>query len=75
MCSLRPPTSTSGVTADLWTTVRASWSLVHENLTQNETQAGSNSAGVRDFYDPALNGSFSTVFVTPSYRADKESVH
>jgi hypothetical protein len=45
--------------------VRAAWSRVHENLSVNETQAGTNIAGVSDFYDLTGDGSFSTSFVTP----------
>src|SRR5579862_5944688 len=53
------------LTADGRSAIRANWARVHENLTQNETTAGTNVAGVRDLYDPAMNGSFSSVFYTP----------
>ena len=44
---------------------RASWSRVHDNLSVNETQAGSNIAGFTDFYDIAGDGSLSSAFATP----------
>ncbi|HLG59547.1 MAG TPA: TonB-dependent receptor [Vicinamibacterales bacterium] len=53
------------LSSDLRQSLRASWSRVHENMTQNETQAGTNLAGLRELYDPAFDGSFSTVFATP----------
>jgi hypothetical protein len=53
------------VTPDVRNVLRVNWSRVHENLTQNVTQAGTNLAGFRDLYDTALDGTFSTVLVTP----------
>ena len=57
------------LTADGRNALRASWSRLHENLSQNETRAGTNVAGARDLYDVARDGTFSTVFVTPAARA------
>jgi hypothetical protein len=45
--------------------VRASWTRMHENLSVNDTVAGSAIAGVRDLYDTGFDGSFSTVIVSP----------
>jgi hypothetical protein len=56
-------------TGDQQSAVRASWSRIHENLSANETPAGTNVAGFTDLYDTAGDGSFSTVFVTPSQTA------
>jgi hypothetical protein len=57
------------LTADGQNAVRASWSRIHESLSANETPAGTNVAGFSDLYDIAGDGSFSTVFVTPSQTA------
>jgi hypothetical protein len=57
------------MTSDQRNTLRASWGRIHENLSLNETQGGTNTAGFRDLYDSRLDGTFSTVFVTPPARA------
>ena len=57
------------LTADQRNAVRLSWSRIHDTLSANETPAGTNIAGFTDLYDPAGDGSFSTVFVTPSHTA------
>ena len=54
--------------------LRASWSRVHENLSANETQAGTNLAGVTDSYDTSGDGSFATVFVQPTSDAVSSNV-
>jgi hypothetical protein len=43
----------------------ASWGRIHDNLSANDTSAGSNVAGVRDLYDTAFDGRFSTVLLSP----------
>ncbi len=53
------------VTRDGRNTVRASWSRVHQNLSVNQTTAGTNVAGFRDLYDLDLDGVFETAFATP----------
>jgi hypothetical protein len=53
------------LTADRRNLVRASWSRVHDNLTNTATNAGANTSEFSDLYDNDLNGSFETVFVTP----------
>src|SRR5262249_34947817 len=53
------------VTSDAKNVVRASWGRVFDNLSVNETTAGTNRSGFADRYDPRLDGSFSTSFVTP----------
>jgi len=62
------------LTADQRNVVRASWGRVHENLSVNETAAGTNVAGFTDLYDTAGNGSFSTVFVTPPVTARSSNI-
>ena len=57
------------LTGDQQNAVRLSWSRIHDNLSANETPAGTNIAGFRDLYDPAGDGSFSTVFATPPQTA------
>ena len=54
------------LTSDQKNVVRASWSRAYDNLSVNETTAGTNVAGVTDVYDPALDGSFPISFVTPA---------
>jgi hypothetical protein len=54
--------------------LRGTWGRVHENLSQNELQAGTNTAGFTDLYDTGLDGTFSTVFVTPPRRASSTNV-
>ena len=44
---------------------RVTWNRVHDNLTVNETQAGSNVAGLADRYDVDGSGDFVAVFITP----------
>ncbi|MGH9892887.1 MAG: hypothetical protein ACREA0_13035, partial [bacterium] len=56
------------VTSDARNVVHGSWGLVHENLSVNQTTAGTNVAGVRDLYDLNLDGIFETAFVTPGRR-------
>ena len=46
--------------------VRASGWRVNDNLSVNETSAGTNVPACTDLYDPALDGSFPVAFVTPS---------
>jgi hypothetical protein len=57
------------LTGDQRNAVRLSWSRIHDNLSANETPAGTNIAGFTDLYDTSGDGSFSTVFVTPSQTA------
>jgi hypothetical protein len=45
--------------------LRAAWSRVHENLSVNETRAGTRISGVTDFYDRTGDGTFETAFVSP----------
>jgi hypothetical protein len=53
------------LTADQRNVVRASWGRIYDNLSVNETTAGTNVAGFVDLYDPLLDGSFPVSFVTP----------
>ena len=45
--------------------VRVSWGRIYDNLSVNETAAGTNVAGFVDLDDPGLDGSFPVSFVTP----------
>lgn len=49
--------------------VRASWGKIHDNLTSTVNRAGSNVVGFRDEVDTDLNGTFETVFTTPTATA------
>jgi hypothetical protein len=53
------------LTSDAKNVVRASWGRVFDNLSVNETAAGTNRSGFVDLYDPQLNGTFPVSFVTP----------
>jgi len=53
------------LTSDAKNVVRASWGRVFDNLTVNETTAGTSRSGFVDLYDPKLDGSFGVSFVTP----------
>lgn len=53
------------LTADAKNVLRASWGRVFDNLSLNETTAGTNRSGFVDLYDPKLDGSFPVSFVTP----------
>jgi hypothetical protein len=57
------------LTSDNRNAVRASWGRIHETLAQNVETAGTNVVGVREAWDTDLNGSFETVFITPSSTA------
>jgi len=53
------------LTRDAKNIARVSWGRIYDNLSVNETTAGTNVAGFVDRYDPDLNGSFPVSFVTP----------
>ena len=53
------------LTSDAKNIIRASWGRVFDNLSVNETTAGTNRSGFVDLYDPKLDGSFPVSFVTP----------
>ena len=57
------------LTADQKSSVRASWTRRHENLSQSETQAGANLPGVTDIYGADLESGVSTVFQSLPRRA------
>ena len=57
------------LTGDQRNALRLSWSRIHDNLSSNETPAGTNIAGFTDMYDTSGDGSFATVLVTPSQTA------
>jgi len=54
------------LTSDHHNAIRAHWSRVYDNLSINETTAGTNIVGSKDFYDVEGDGSFSTVFLNPA---------
>ena len=61
------------LTDDRRDTLRAAWSRVYENLSVNETQAGTNIAGAVDLYDTTGDGSFNTAFVRPPSTAESSN--
>jgi hypothetical protein len=54
------------VTPDGRNAIRASWGRIHDNVSVNQTTAGSTIAASRDAYDLDLDGVFETTFVTPA---------
>jgi hypothetical protein len=57
------------LTADARNVLRASWGKIHDNLTTTIIGAGSVTNGYREEYDLDFDGTFETVFTTPSRTA------
>jgi hypothetical protein len=53
------------LSADGRNILRAAWSRVHDNVSVNETAAGTQVAGFIDAYDADADGRFEATFVTP----------